>query len=156
MMSFNKALEIGPGGSGGYLPIIKNIGKRYVVEPIADKLKEKGFLPYTKHIRYYNCFAEKMPFGNNSFDLIVMSNVLDHVNNINKVLAEVFRVLKPGGFILFFTFLKIKKPHPATFNSPEEARILFKDYECIESHFIKSEGVLDVPRNDYYVAIYQK
>jgi len=155
-LPFEKALEIGPGGSGGYLPLIRNIGKRYAVEPIADQLREKGFLPYTDHIKYYSCFAEKMPFGDGSFDLIVITNALDHVEDVDKVLAEMYRVLKKGGYVLFFTYLKVDKPHPTTWYSPEEARALFKDYDCIESHFIKSSHALDTPRNDYYVAIFQK
>lgn len=155
-LPFEKALEIGPGGSGGYLPLIKNITKRYAVEPIADQLRTKGFLPYESHIKYYNCFAEKMPFGEEAFDLLVITNALDHVENVEQTLKEIYRVLKPGGYVLFFTYLKVDKPHPTTWYSPEEARALFKEYDCLESHFIKSTGALDIPRNDYYVAIFQK
>jgi SAM-dependent methyltransferase len=155
-LPFEKALEIGPGGSGGYLPLIKNIGKRYAVEPIADQLRTKGFLPYDGQIEYHNCFAEEMPFENDTFDLIVITNALDHVENVEKVLAEMNRVLKKDGHILFFTYLSVKKPHPTTWYSPEEARALFKDYDCLESHFIKSTHALDTPRNDYYVAIFKK
>lgn len=154
--TFKNALEIGPGGSGGYLPIMKGISKRIAVEPIADKLREKGFLPYTKHIRYINCFAEEMPFGDKTFDLVVMSNVLDHVKSVDETLKEVDRVLKDGGYIFFFSYLKVSKPHPVTFTSPGEVNHLFGKYQLLEGHFIKPERTLENPRSSYYVAIYRK
>lgn len=44
--------------------------------------------------------AEKLPFKDNTFDLIVAINMLHHVYHPNKVLKESFRVLKPSGKIL--------------------------------------------------------
>jgi len=41
--------------------------------------------------------ALKLPFADNSFDLIVCSEVLEHIPDYESVLAEIDRVLKPGG-----------------------------------------------------------
>jgi len=41
--------------------------------------------------------AENLPYLNNSFDVVVIMDVLEHVNNPEKVISEVYRVLKPGG-----------------------------------------------------------
>lgn len=154
--SFNYALEIGPGGSGGYLPLIRNIKKRFAVEPVADQLREKGFLPYSQRIKYTNCYAEDMPYGEDTFDLIVISNALDHVKDVGKTMDEMYRVLKKGGYVMFFTFLDVKIPHPTTFKTPAEVDELFGKYECQEGHFIKSIGVLERVRSDYYAAVYKK
>lgn len=41
--------------------------------------------------------AEKLPFPNNTFDLVCSMGVLHHVPNTQSALKEIFRVLKPGG-----------------------------------------------------------
>jgi SAM-dependent methyltransferase len=42
--------------------------------------------------------GENIPFADNTFDLIICSYVLEHVKNPEKVIREISRVLKPGGF----------------------------------------------------------
>lgn len=41
-----------------------------------------------------------LPFSDNSFDSVVCFDVLEHVFNIDRVMAEITRVLKPGGKFL--------------------------------------------------------
>jgi SAM-dependent methyltransferase len=50
-----------------------------------------------------NSTGENLPFANQSFDFVYSSNVLEHVQDPARVLAESVRVLKPGGY-LFFTY----------------------------------------------------
>ncbi len=45
-------------------------------------------------------FAENLPYDPNYFDFVVSFDVLEHVQNIEQVIQEVFRVLKPGGKFL--------------------------------------------------------
>ncbi len=45
-------------------------------------------------------FAEKLPFEDNSFDIVYCSHVLEHVNDEEQSLREMKRVLKPGGTLL--------------------------------------------------------
>lgn len=47
--------------------------------------------------------AERLPFAKNSFDKIVMSEIIEHVRDDVKVLKEASRVLKPGGILLLTT-----------------------------------------------------
>ena len=44
--------------------------------------------------------AYSLPFSDNTFDLIVCSEVLEHVPNFEKVLKECHRILKPGAVLL--------------------------------------------------------
>lgn len=44
--------------------------------------------------------AKKLPFGNNSFDIALLIQVLEHVNDPDKVIKEAARVLKPGGVLI--------------------------------------------------------
>jgi ubiquinone/menaquinone biosynthesis C-methylase UbiE len=41
--------------------------------------------------------GEQLPFAGVTFDLVVMDQVIEHVADQHKVLAEAWRVLKPGG-----------------------------------------------------------
>jgi len=42
----------------------------------------------------------KMTFPDTNFDIILCSNVLEHIKNDVKAISEIYRVLKPGGFAL--------------------------------------------------------
>lgn len=44
--------------------------------------------------------GKNIPFGDNFFDSIFSSEVFEHVFNLDEVLNELFRVLKPDGIIL--------------------------------------------------------
>lgn len=43
--------------------------------------------------------AAKMPFPDNSFDILVSADTFEHVDDLNATLQECARVLKPGGFL---------------------------------------------------------
>ena len=42
-----------------------------------------------------------MPWEDNSFDHVLFFNVLEHIFNYNHIVAEIARVLKPGGKLRF-------------------------------------------------------
>lgn len=46
---------------------------------------------------------ESFPYPNNSFDVIIVSEVFEHLKNINFVLDEIYRVLKTDGYLLVST-----------------------------------------------------
>jgi 2-polyprenyl-6-hydroxyphenyl methylase/3-demethylubiquinone-9 3-methyltransferase len=54
-------------------------------------------------IRYDVGVGESLPYADAAFDAVVCVDVLEHVSDLNRVLAEVRRVLKPGGWFLFDT-----------------------------------------------------
>src|SRR3989442_1233368 len=44
--------------------------------------------------------GEQLPYPDESFDAVVCLDVLEHVSDVESVLGEVRRVLKPGGVVL--------------------------------------------------------
>ena len=70
-------------------------------------LNKKKFKKKTK-IKWFCNSAEKLPFKNNYFDYYTISFGIRNVSNINEVLSEAYRVLKPGGRFLCLEFSKVK------------------------------------------------
>ncbi|MEL6451634.1 MAG: bifunctional 2-polyprenyl-6-hydroxyphenol methylase/3-demethylubiquinol 3-O-methyltransferase UbiG [Pseudomonadota bacterium] len=56
-----------------------------------------------KAIRYDVGVGEALPYADNSFDAVVCVDVLEHVSDLGQVLAEVARVLRPGGVFAYDT-----------------------------------------------------
>ncbi len=55
------------------------------------------------NIRYLSGRGEALPFEDRSFDLVCCCDVFEHVEDLDAVLREIGRVLKPGGVLLFDT-----------------------------------------------------
>jgi SAM-dependent methyltransferase len=48
------------------------------------------------------CFGECLPFRDESFDLVLCDNVVDHAESPGDIARELVRILAPGG-LLYFT-----------------------------------------------------
>jgi ubiquinone/menaquinone biosynthesis C-methylase UbiE len=67
------------------------------VEVSAMRAKRLG----VNNAQFHAGVGEQLPFADQSFDLVVSLAVLEHVSDVEKVVAETFRVLRPGGFAYF-------------------------------------------------------
>jgi SAM-dependent methyltransferase len=91
-----KVLDIGC-GQKPYLPFFSPFAGKYVGVDLAPG-------PYVDVVAP----AEELPFPDASFDLVLCTQALEHVAEPGKVLAEIHRVLAPGGTALVsvpFVFL---------------------------------------------------
>lgn len=63
--------------------------------------------------RLLEAFGEEVPLPATSVDLVVSLQVLEHVRDPKKVLAEVWRVLRPGGcfYLACENYLAFREPH---------------------------------------------
>lgn len=57
------------------------------------------FLPY-ELVNVVADLTKTLPFKKSSFDIILLSNVLEHIPNTDFLLKECFRILKKDGFII--------------------------------------------------------
>lgn len=98
------ALEIGP-GSGIYLPVLGEQFEKVIASDI-----EKDYL---EHI---SCLQNKYPHLNlvvdnitnsrlsrASFDLILCTEVIEHIADSVSAIKEMYRLLKPGGILILST-----------------------------------------------------
>ena len=68
-----------------------------------DRVIDRG---YAANIRFALANAEKLPFAANSFDIVSIGFGLRNVTDKDAALAEMARVLKPGGRLLVLEFSK--------------------------------------------------
>lgn len=53
---------------------------------------------------YLHANAYELPFTSNSFDVVCAMDILEHVNEPDRLIREARRVLRPGGLFFFHTF----------------------------------------------------
>jgi demethylmenaquinone methyltransferase/2-methoxy-6-polyprenyl-1,4-benzoquinol methylase len=70
-----------------------------------DRLLDKGLALPT-----LVCDAEKLPLPDNHFDIVSVAFGLRNMTHKESALAEMARVLKPGGKLLVLEFSKVAKP----------------------------------------------
>lgn len=57
-------------------------------------------------IDYRVCTTRRLPFDNDSADVITCFDVLEHVADKPRLISEIHRILKPGGWLFMDTFTK--------------------------------------------------
>ena len=83
-------------------------GEVICVEPNKEMLSRgKIKLKKYKSAKWINSSAESIPIEGNTFDYYSISYGIRNVSDINKVLKEAFRILKPGGRFMCLEFSKI-------------------------------------------------
>lgn len=70
-----------------------------------DRLLDEGVITPTAQ-----CDAEKLPFPSDYFDIVTVAFGLRNMTHKESALAEMRRVLKPGGRLLVLEFSKVWKP----------------------------------------------
>jgi SAM-dependent methyltransferase len=53
-------------------------------------------------VRYARASADSLPFADGAFDTVVACLVFEHIDAVDEAIAEVARVLRPGGRFVFF------------------------------------------------------
>jgi demethylmenaquinone methyltransferase/2-methoxy-6-polyprenyl-1,4-benzoquinol methylase len=70
-----------------------------------DRLIDHGFM-----MPAAQCDGEKLPFASGTFDCVTCAFGLRNMTHKEKALAEMARVLRPGGRLLILEFSKVWKP----------------------------------------------
>lgn len=133
-------IEVGSGpiGVATYFPG----RRRLLVDPLQDYYASNDTLRALRDPKaeYHTGVGEALPCGDADFDLAMIENCIDHVQDVEGVMRELRRVVRPGG-ILYLTVncrspigyvvhrvlsrLKLDPGHPHTF-TPDRATALVK------------------------------
>ena len=93
-----RVVEVGSGAHGliFYFGAKDGVG----VDPLADHYATL-FPAWQGRARTVAAFGEALPFGDGAFDIVLCDNVVDHAERPGQVVAELARVLAPGGRLYF-------------------------------------------------------
>jgi len=121
-------VDIGPGPLG--FPDACGAAVSIGVEPLAERFAAAGLLIPDSRAVYLAVGAEEIPLVSESVDVVLSRNSLDHVREPEAVVAEVYRLLRPGGTFI----LNVDLDHPATATEPhtfteERVRQLLAPFE---------------------------
>jgi 2-polyprenyl-6-hydroxyphenyl methylase/3-demethylubiquinone-9 3-methyltransferase len=106
-------LDIGCGG-GFMSEALASRGARVIgLDPWETVLRiaHKHAKTYQMDICYVAGAGESLPLDNDSMDTVVSVDVLEHVLDVPSVLAEIYRVLRPGGLFFFDTINRTHAAH---------------------------------------------
>jgi len=95
-----RILDIGCGPRGS-LEWAEHAAERVGLDPLAAQYQRLGAAAH--RMRYVASGAESIPFPDGHFDVVCSFNSLDHVDDLDRVIAEIGRVVKPGGLFLLIT-----------------------------------------------------
>ncbi len=126
-----KVLDVGCGAGLLSNPLAKQGLDVTGIDLSENSLTVAKMYDATKTVKYLHADAEKLPFENESFDVVCALDLLEHVENPETVILEAARVLKKDGLFFFHTFnrnflsylLIIKGVEWAVQNTPEKMHI---------------------------------
>jgi SAM-dependent methyltransferase len=124
-------VEIGPGCCCALE--VSGARTKIAVEPLAQQYKDnKLLLDGDYGVTYLNQGSERIPLFDNYADVVIASNCLDHVENLEKSVKEIFRILKKGGEL----FLNLEIDHAPTECEPfalsmEDVKDTFKAFKTV-------------------------
>ena len=109
-----KVLEIGS-GAGAHAALFARHGASMVAiditpERVAATARKLALVPESRG-RAYHADAENLPFRDAAFDIVYSNGVLHHSEDTERCVAEVHRVLKPGGRAVIMLYAR----HSAAF-----------------------------------------
>lgn len=95
-----KILDLGC-GRGDFLEVFKSLGFHVAGVDSSKATLEK--LSGLYEVKLCDLKKDKIPYSDNSFDLIFSKSVLEHLENPENYFVEIYRILKPHGRVLILT-----------------------------------------------------
>lgn len=108
-----KILDVGCGPRGS-LEWADMCTERIGLDPLIDSYRKLGIENHK--MKYLKGNLEDIPFEDGYFDVVSSFNSLDHVDNLDKAISEIKRIVAPGGTFLLLTDVN----HHATSCEPVE------------------------------------
>ena len=105
--------------------------------------------------KFLQCHAEKLPFKNGSFRIIVASEVMEHLKHPESLCQEAFRILRENGVFVVSVPMHVVDQHNITdalgfgdyTHNP-----FFPDFQQLKEMFLKANFVIeDIMIDPYYV-----
>ncbi|MBA2586493.1 MAG: class I SAM-dependent methyltransferase [Chthoniobacterales bacterium] len=105
-----KIRELSPALSGNYLDIGAGHGK--LIRIVRDEFKLAAHAcDYTPNLMRLpdvpvdvaDLNTERLPYGDDEFDLVTCTEVIEHIEHYRRTMREIYRVLQPNGILVLST-----------------------------------------------------
>jgi 2-polyprenyl-6-hydroxyphenyl methylase / 3-demethylubiquinone-9 3-methyltransferase len=100
----SKVLDVGCGAGFLTNELARHGHEVTGIDASEDSLRVARLYDETHSVEYQVADAYKLPFADQTFDVVTALDFLEHVENPAAAIAEMSRVLKPGGQFFFHTF----------------------------------------------------
>lgn len=97
-----RCLDIGP-GTGRWVQFLRKEGAGHLAAADVSPVSLKRCAPFCDEVRLVNIEREKLPWDNGTFDAVLFFEIIEHLVDCANGIAEIMRVLKPGGLLLLST-----------------------------------------------------
>ncbi|MBM3205809.1 class I SAM-dependent methyltransferase [Candidatus Shapirobacteria bacterium] len=94
-------IDIGA-GYGRFVPLYAFLFKKcLLVEPSGKLLNDARLMAKSyPHLEFLKSYVEKLPLKDKSFQVAILIRVAHHLKDLETMVMEVHRILKPGGFFI--------------------------------------------------------
>jgi SAM-dependent methyltransferase len=96
-------LDVGCGGAGLLVSLSKQGANCYGIDPLREVSLLRANENVTKDnakVHLGQAVGENLPFKDSSFQMVLLLSTIQHVNDQEKVLSEIWRVLKTNGILI--------------------------------------------------------
>lgn len=138
-----RILDIGT-GEGQLARVAADLGAELVVgvDPTwtqVEVAQQRGGPP-----KYLRAEAAELPFGDETFDCVLACLVFEHISAVDAAIAEVARVLEPGGrFVFFLNHPLLQTPGSGWIDD----QIIDEQYWRIGAYLIEADEIEEVEKN---------
>lgn len=137
-------LDIGCGPRGS-LEWATMASRRIGLDPLAKEYLRLGAKEH--QMEYLDGHAERIPIASGQCDVVFSFNSLDHVEDVGRVLGEIKRITRPGGYFL----LLVEVNHlptdcePCSLSPDDIIGMLQPEFtcECVQVYQIAGAGIYD-------------
>lgn len=146
----SKILDIGCGIKTvlHFLPGSLKVG----VDPLANEYKK--IYSYPSDLLIQKFYGEHIGYPDKCFDVVFISNALDHTDNPRRVISEIWRLLKDNGYLFLANELvekntKRDRAHPNNLGEEDILNLLKNKFKIIFKRHSHWEGI-----REYYLGQY--
>ena len=122
------------------------------VDPSPALLKKarEHAVDHSLDIKYLEGYGESLPLDNDCFDFVSCCDVLEHVDDLEKVICEISRVLKPGGVFFYDTINRTARSYLLAIKIAQEWKLTAWEQHGTHAwiKFVKPKHLIEMMGNN--------